>query len=271
VTVAVIGVGDPVPVQLFVDAVLGLDEHNVTGGGDAELTVDYDGHLARVFRDGHELPTLKVSDVEASLSDTSFTVVGDGVEASIALRVIGERQVPIAVAAILVGAERDIPMNIAIDRLERIDSLGQWRMNVITRSDGATIINDAHDADYDDMAYALKLLAQSTNDRRRSVAVLGEFRADDADRIESHDAIGRLVVRLNIDKLIAVGHGARHIQSAAGLEGSWDGESVIVADKDRAYDLLRDEIREGDVVLVKAAKAVELGSLGDSIGGVTPW
>jgi UDP-N-acetylmuramoyl-tripeptide--D-alanyl-D-alanine ligase len=72
-------------------------------------------------------------------------------------------------------------------------------------------------------------------------------------------------VRLNIAKLVAVGNGARHIQSAAGLEGSWDGESVIVANNDQAYDLLRDEIRGGDVVLVKAAASVDLGSLGDRL------
>ena len=42
---------------------------------------------------------------------------------------------------------------------------------------------------------------------------------------------------------------------AAGLEGSWDGESIFVDDVDEAYDLLDGELRDGDVVLVKSSKS----------------
>ena len=65
---------------------------------------------------------------------------------------------------------------------------------------------------------------------------------------------------------IAIGTGARHLQSAAALEGSWDGESVIVGTPEEAYDLLRDEIRENDVVLVKGATATGLAALGERLG-----
>jgi len=73
-------------------------------------------------------------------------------------------------------------------------------------------------------------------------------------------------VRLNIQKLIVVGHGARHIHNAAGLEGSWDGESMLVATADEAYDRIRDDLRAGDVVLVKSSKSANLRFLGDRIG-----
>jgi UDP-N-acetylmuramoyl-tripeptide--D-alanyl-D-alanine ligase len=56
----------------------------------------------------------------------------------------------------------------------------------------------------------------------------------------------------------------------AGLEGSWDGESVLVPDADAAYDLLREELRSGDVVLVKSSKSAGLRFLGDRLGGVDP-
>jgi UDP-N-acetylmuramoyl-tripeptide--D-alanyl-D-alanine ligase len=103
----------------------------------------------------------------------------------------------------------------------------------------------------------------------RAVAVLGEMTVDDAESREEHDRIGRLVVRLNVGKLIVVGHGARHIHNAAGLEGSWDGESVLVDSAEEAYDLLDNELRDGDVVLVKSSKAAGLGFLGDRLGGKT--
>jgi UDP-N-acetylmuramoyl-tripeptide--D-alanyl-D-alanine ligase len=95
------------------------------------------------------------------------------------------------------------------------------------------------------------------------MAELGDYAQDE------HDRIGRLVVRLNIGKLYVIGHAARHIHNAAGLEGSWDGESVLLGSVEEAYDVLRDELRAGDVVLVKSSKSAGLRFLGDSLGGVT--
>ena len=91
------------------------------------------------------------------------------------------------------------------------------------------------------------------------MAELGEYAQ------EEHDRIGRLAVRLNIGKLVVVGHRARHIHLAAGLEGSWDGESVLVEDLAEAEAFLASELRAGDVVLVKSSKSAELRFLGDRL------
>jgi UDP-N-acetylmuramoyl-tripeptide--D-alanyl-D-alanine ligase len=57
------------------------------------------------------------------------------------------------------------------------------------------------------------------------------------------------------------------------MEGSWGSESVMVADVDAALALLRDELRGGDVVLVKASKSAGLADLADAladeVGNVT--
>lgn len=134
---------------------------------------------------------------------------------------------------------------------------------------GGTVIDEGASATRDDVAAALRFLAQVTPESGRSIAILGEFDADPADALEEHDYIGRLIVRLNIGQLIAVGNAARHIQSAAGLEGSWDGESVIVDDAAEAYDLVRGDIRENDVVLVKGSPRAGLAALADRLGAVT--
>ena len=143
------------------------------------------------------------------------------------------------------------------------------RLRTSRAANGALVIDDTGDTDRDGMASALRFLAQVTGESVRSVAVLGEFDADGADALEEHDYIGRLVVRLNIGQLVAVGHAARHIQSAAGLEGSWDGESLIVETPAEAYDLLRGQLRENDVVLVKASTRAGLGQLAEQLEGAT--
>ena len=143
------------------------------------------------------------------------------------------------------------------------------RLRTSRTASGALIIDDTGASDRDDMASALRFLAQVTGESVRSVAILGEFDSEAADALEEHDYIGRLVVRLNINQLVAVGHAARHIQSAAGLEGSWNGESVIVETPAEAYALLRGQLRQSDVVLVKASTRAGLGQFAEQLGGVT--
>lgn len=126
---------------------------------------------------------------------------------------------------------------------------------------GALVMSETEAADRETVAAALRLLAQVTGEAQRSVAVLGEFDSTEADALEEHDYIGRLVVRLNVAQLVAVGHAARHIQSAAGLEGSWDGESLIVGTPEEAYDLLRGQLHGNDIVLVMASARAGLGRL----------
>src|SRR5690606_3469291 len=119
-----------------------------------------------------------------------------------------------------------------------------------------------------------KALVQVAGERR-SVAVLGELSLPGAggmpaeDAREAHDRIGRLVVRLNVKKLVVVGTAARLILHAAGREGSWAGESVLVNTAAEAYDLLRDELRPRDVVLVKSAEISGLDALAEQLSGAT--
>ena len=173
-----------------------------------------------------------------------------------------------ALATIAAARELGVPLDAALTAIEAVVRAERWRMEILHPGNGIVVINDAYNASPDSMAAALKTLAQIVEPSQRSVAVLGEMAELGEVADESHDHIGRLAVRLNVQKLIVVGHGARHIHNAAGLEGSWDGESVLVGSADEAYDLLRDELREGDIVLVKSSKSAGLRFLGDRLGGV---
>ena len=74
----------------------------------------------------------------------------------------------------------------------------------------------------------------------------------------AHDQLGRLVVRLGVDRLIVVGQAARALHLGAHLEGSWGGESEIVDDVSAALAVLAADLEPGDVVLVKASRSVGL-------------
>jgi UDP-N-acetylmuramoyl-tripeptide--D-alanyl-D-alanine ligase len=148
--------------------------------------------------------------------------------------------------------------------------VSKHRMEVATRDDGVTVINDAYNANPDSMRAALKALAaiaREAGEQRRSWAVLGEMAELGDDAISEHDRIGRLAVRLDVSRLIVVGTGRpmSAMHHGAVMEGSWGSESTMVADADAALALLRAELQPRDVVLVKASNAAGLGALADAL------
>lgn len=211
---------------------------------------------------------LRADDVVATVDGTSFTLVADGVRRPVRLRILGEHHVMNALAALAVARGLGIDLDRAIAALAEVPRAERWRMEVLTREDGAIVINDAYNASPDSTAAALKTLAQlGREENRRTVAVIGEMAELGPYAQEEHDRIGRLAVRLDIRQLVVVGDAARHVHAAAGLEGSWDGESVFVPDIDAAYDVLRDVLRPEDIVLVKSSKSAGLRFLGDRLVG----
>jgi UDP-N-acetylmuramoyl-tripeptide--D-alanyl-D-alanine ligase len=130
-------------------------------------------------------------------------------------------------------------------------------MEVRETADGVTVINDAYNANPESVRAALKSLV-AIGRGRRTWAVLGEMAELGDAAWEAHDAIGRLVVRLDVSRLVVVGPNAKGIHAGASLEGSWGDEATYVDDTDSALRLLRAELRPGDVVLVKASRAAGL-------------
>ncbi len=142
-------------------------------------------------------------------------------------------------------------------------------MEVRQTPDGVTVVNDAYNANPDSMRAALRTLA-AMRTTGRTFAVLGEMAELGADSIAEHDAIGRLAVRLSVFRTIVVGQGARALYLGASQEGSWDGEAAWVPDGAAAVAMLREQLRPGDVVLVKASRSAGLESVAAALLEVGP-
>jgi UDP-N-acetylmuramoyl-tripeptide--D-alanyl-D-alanine ligase len=200
------------------------------------------------------------SEIDATLTGTNFSLTHREDTHQVSLRLLGEHQVIGALATIAVASVSGVPIADAVVAVGTLAYAERWVMQPLITSRGAVVIS---------MASSLKALALLTTGGLRSVAVLGAVDSSPADVLDDHDSIGRLVVRLNIKKLVVVGYAARHIQVAAGLEGSWDGESVLVHTPEEAYDLLSEDLGDGDVVLVKSSSAAGLRLFGDKLGGTS--
>ncbi|GGZ49400.1 UDP-N-acetylmuramoyl-tripeptide--D-alanyl-D-alanine ligase [Streptomyces bluensis] len=183
----------------------------------------------------------------------------------VTMRLYGEHHVSNALAAAAVAHELGMSAEEIATALSEAGSLSRWRMEVTERPDGVTIVNDAYNANPESMRAALRALAAMGNGRR-TWAVLGKMAELGGEALAEHDAVGRLAVRLNVSKLVAVGgREASWLQLGAYNEGSWGEESVHVSDAQAAVDLLRSELRPGDVVLVKASRSVGLESVAQAL------
>lgn len=207
-------------------------------------------------------------------------------QVEVQLGVHGEHQVTNALCASAVALQCGAGVEQIAAALAAAGPASRHRMQVTDRADGVTVIDDAYNANPDSMRAGLQALASIARgsgpghaETRRSWAVLGEMAELGEDAITEHDAIGRLAVRLDVSRLVVVGTGrsVTAMHHAAVMEGSFgasgDRGAVQVADGDAALELLRAELRPGDVVLVKASNAAGLGELADALvaeGGDRP-
>ena len=194
-----------------------------------------------------------------------LTVDGDCVEVS--LRLVGRHQAMNAAAAVTAALAVGIGHRDAAASLGRVESLSRWRMEVRERGDGVTVVNDAYNANPDSMRAALEALVAIGGGSRRTVAVLGEMRELGESAAHEHTDLGRLAVRLGVDRVVAVGDAARGVHDGAREAGATEEEAVLVADNDAAVHWLTAEVRPGDVVLLKASRGARLDVVAEALLG----
>jgi UDP-N-acetylmuramoyl-tripeptide--D-alanyl-D-alanine ligase len=210
---------------------------------------------------------LRATDIELDAAGRpSFTVSARGLDAPlrVTLPLHGEHHVGNALAVLAVALECGLDAATATAALATATPASRWRMEVTDRPDGVTVVNDAYNANPDSMRAALKALV-AMGRGRRTWAVLGSMLELGEESTAEHDAIGRLVVRLNISRLVVVGETARPMATGAQHEGSWGDEATWVPDADAAFELLERELAPGDVVLLKSSRDAGLRWLGDRL------
>ena len=242
----------------------------ILNADDAAVAAMASRTAARVVTVGRS-PTAQVRADDVVLDELArpgFTLHAPAGSVHVQLAVHGEHQVGNALTAAAVGLECGASLQQVAAALADAVPASRHRMEVVTRPDGVTVINDAYNANPDSMRAGLQALAvMARNGGHRSWAVLGEMGELGEDSITEHDRVGRLAVRLDISRLVVVGTGRpmSAMHHGAVMEGSWGSESTMVADADSALALLRAELSPGDVVLVKASNAAGLGAMAEAL------
>ncbi|MFC8046912.1 UDP-N-acetylmuramoyl-tripeptide--D-alanyl-D-alanine ligase [Nocardia sp. NPDC057353] len=217
--------------------------------------------------------TIRATDVRLDEhARAAFTLHTPAGSVPVRLAVHGEHQVGNALSAAAVALECGADPDTVAAALGGAAAASARRMDVRTTATGVTVVNDSYNANPDSVRAALKALvtmARAGDRPRRSWAVLGEMGELGPESVVEHDSIGRLAVRLDVDRLVVVGTGRppRAMHQGAVMEGSWGEESVLVPDIGAAIALLDAEVAAGDVVLVKASQSVGLWEVADHLTG----
>lgn len=188
---------------------------------------------------------------EAGPEGVRFEVIAGEARAQVHLHLLGRHNVQNALAAIAAGVRSGIPLGecaSAIARLQPADKRGE-----VLSWHGATIINDSYNSNpraLDAMVDALIAMPG-----QRHIAIAGEMLELGAEAEALHRACGRRMAERGVSTIIGVRGAASALVEGALAAG---GEAVFVASPEEAGEWLRSNLREGDVVLLKASRGVRL-------------
>jgi UDP-N-acetylmuramoyl-tripeptide--D-alanyl-D-alanine ligase len=199
------------------------------------------------------------------LGRASFTLHTRAGTAPVTLKLHGGHHVANALAAAAVAAELGMDVTAIADALTAATARSKKRMELHERRDGVLVVNDAYNANPDSTRAAIEALAHLAGNGRRGLAVLG-YMAELGDiAAQSHEEAGRLAALAGAAVIVAVGAGAAPVLDGARATGGWRGEAIAAPDPEAAVTALRNRLRPGDVVLVKASKAAGLWQVADGL------
>ncbi|RJP29398.1 MAG: UDP-N-acetylmuramoyl-tripeptide--D-alanyl-D-alanine ligase [Actinobacteria bacterium] len=186
-----------------------------------------------------------------------------GGKARVAVPLPGRHNVENALAAAAVGKIMGVDMESIAEGIANAETTG-WRMEMISKPEEITIINDAYNANPVSMRSALMALGDISRDKR-AIAVLGDMGELGPVSEKAHQELGMIAVDYGTDILITVGRKTRKTAQAAREKGLPRGSIFTTNGVDKAAEILRAIIEPGDVVLIKGSRFLGLEKLVDLV------
>ncbi len=237
-------------------AVLNVDDPRVAAMG--QLT----RAAVRTFGLGAKADVRAESVVSRGLTGTEFTLRAPWGSLRVTSATPGRHLVPHALAAAAIAERFAVPLSEVAAALAA-GSHAPHRMNVVEAASGARLVDDTYNASPVSVAAALEFLAETpVAEGRRRLAVLGDMLELGPDEERQHRQIGARAAQAT-DGLVAVGERGRWIAEGARAAGGT--RVATAADADEAALVLDRDFAPGvgDLVLLKASRALRLDRTAD--------
>ncbi|MEX0800375.1 MAG: UDP-N-acetylmuramoyl-tripeptide--D-alanyl-D-alanine ligase [Dehalococcoidia bacterium] len=230
----------------------------VLNGDDPRVTAMAARTKARAILYGRsEQCDVRAGEVEGrGLDGISFRLSHGGSSVAVEMPLPGRHHVYPGLAAAAVALAEGMTLEEIGGALR--EARPELRLRVLTAPAGYTIIDDTYNASPPAMIAALDLLSDLPG---RRVALLGEMRELGDDEADGHRRVGERAAAC-ADLVLVVGERARPLYEAA---ASGQAEARYLDSVEAATSALRDELRPGDHLLVKASRAVGLESVVEAL------
>lgn len=195
---------------------------------------------------------LTAKDIKLKEESSEFLAKSPSGLVKINVPVGGEHFVYNTLCAIEVGHILGIADDNIKKGIEKFE-LTKKRMDIKKLANGAILINDAYNASYESMKASLNFLARHTG--KRKIAVLGDMFELGEYTEELHRNVGKEVVKNGIDILICSGENSKYIIEEA--KKSKNLKIYFMNNNEQIVEKLTQELRNGDVVLVKASNGMK--------------
>jgi len=210
-----------------------------------------------LFGDGQ---IVRAADVELHGGFAHFDLVTPAGRNSVALQVIGEHQIPNALAAAAAAFSLGVKNeSIAIGLTTALLS-SKWRMQIETIN-GIQIIHDYYNANPESMKAALKTLVMlSQESGGASWAILGKMHELGSKESSGHLEVAEFASQLGVDHLVSV---APAVYQESNNQSS--DENMLIHNCSSAAAVLElvNNISTGDVILLKASRSEKFEDLAE--------
>jgi len=212
-----------------------------------------------LFGDGQ---IVRAADIELHGGFAHFDLVTPAGRNSVALQVIGEHQIPNALAAAAAAFSLGVKNESIAIGLTTASLSSKWRMQIETIN-GIQIIHDYYNANPESMKAALKTLVMlSQESGGASWAILGKMHELGSKESSGHLEVAEFASQLGVDHLVSV---APAVYQESNNQSSDENMLIHNCSSSAAVLELVNNISTGDVILLKASRSEKFEDLAELI------
>ena len=196
--------------------------------------------------------------VENGFDGTDCTLIHRDTRIDVTIPTMGRHNVLNALCAMAVGTRLGLSADEIKRGIESFKNVGS-RNNII-KTDKYTIIDDCYNANPTSTKASLDTLSKLSG---RRVAILGDMKELGKNELSLHNETGAYAKDKGIDCLIAVGELSKETARGYG-DGAYHFDAV-----EECISAVKDLLRSGDTVLVKASHSMHFEKITEAIGSLS--
>jgi UDP-N-acetylmuramoyl-tripeptide--D-alanyl-D-alanine ligase len=201
-------------------------------------------------------PTVEAEEIcLGGFGKTTFMLKLPNGKAKVHFPLDGKHNIMNALAASAVGYVFGMSAEEIAQALSKV-AAPQQRGEILRFEKGFIVVNDSYNSNPDALLSMVKTIVENGGSAKRKIVIAGEMMELGEEAEKFHYEAGKKIAESGVDFVVGVGNLTRRL-----IEGAKDGglkETQFFENSEQAADYILDEVREGDLILVKGSRSVRM-------------